>query len=206
MNEELAYLTFRNGRSFLSKAVSNGNLFFFASSFATDQTSFTNHAIFVPVMYKLALGSKISLANLYYYTDSETIFFPIDRADNSNVYALEKGDETLIPDQRQEEGRLIMEIPKDQIAVGQYRLTLDNEPVGFISFNLPKQESDVHEVDFDFIEDLTLAQNVSILNATNSSEIERDLAAGINGLPLWKYLLLAGLIFLFVEIILIRYL
>ncbi|OEJ99446.1 BatA domain-containing protein [Roseivirga misakiensis] len=206
MNEELAYLTFRNGRSFLSKVVSEGNLFFFASSFETGQTTFTNHAIFVPVMYKLALGSKVSLTNLYYYTDSETIFFPIDRPDNSQVYSLRKNDELIIPDQRQEEGRLIMEIPKDLIETGHYELVLDDTPVGLLSFNLPKQESDVKPIAFDALEDLTSSNNISILNSASSASIESDLTASINGLPLWKYALLAGLLFLFVEIILIRYL
>ncbi|MFY0594684.1 BatA domain-containing protein [Roseivirga sp.] len=206
INEELSYLSFRNGRSFLSKVVSEGNLFFFASSFEATQTSFTNHAIFVPVMYKLALGSKVSLTNLYYYTDSETIFFPIDRPDNTKVYSLRKNEEVIIPDQRQEESRLIMEIPKDLIEVGQYELLLEEELIGLISFNLPKQESDVKEVDFDVLEDLSRANNISILNSASSSSIEKDLAASINGLPLWKYALLVGLLFLFVEIILIRYL
>lgn len=206
MNEELPYLTFRNGRSFLSKALSDGNLFFFSSSFDTDQTSFTNHALFVPVMYKLALGSKISLTNLYYYTDGETVFFPIENQNNNNIYTLKRGDEVLIPDQRQEDGRLIMEIPKDQIAVGQYELLLEDVPMGVVSFNLPKEESDVHPVDFDFLVGIALSENVSLLNSESSGGIERVLEAGINGVALWKYTLLAALLFLFVEIILIRYL
>lgn len=206
MNEELAYLTFRNGRSFLSKALSEGNLFFFSSSFDNDQTSFTNHALFVPVMYKLALGSKISLTNLYYYTDSETVFFPIEKENNNNVYALKRGEEILIPDQRQEDGRLIMEIPKDQISVGQYQLFLGEVVVGIVSFNLPKEESDVHPVDFKFLEDLATSENVSLLNSESGAGIENVLEAGINGIALWKYTLIAALFFLFVEIILIRYL
>lgn len=206
MNEELTYLTFRNGRSFLSKALSEGNLFFFSSSFDKEQTSFTNHALFVPVMYKLALGSKISLTNLYYYTDSETIFFPIEKQNNSNVYKLRRGEEVLIPDQRQEDGRLIMEIPKDQIAVGQYELLLEDVSVGTVSFNLPRTESDVHPVDIGFLEGIASSSNVSLLNSESGTGIERVLEAGINGIALWKYTLIAALLFLFVEIILIRYL
>ena len=77
VNEELSYLTFKNGRSFLSKVLSNGSLFFFASSFDESLTTFPNHALFVPVLYKLALGSKANLSNLYYSTDDETIVYPI---------------------------------------------------------------------------------------------------------------------------------
>ncbi len=206
VNEELSYLSYKNGRSFLSKALSSGNLFFFSTSFKPEQTSFTNHAIFVPVMYKLALGSKVDLSNLYYYTDSETVFFPLESQNDNNIYGLRKNEEYLIPDQRQEEGRLIMEIPKDQISAGHYEIVLDNETVGMIAFNLPKAESNVHPVDYEYLEGLTEARNVSLLNSKGSGNVGAELRIGIQGIPLWKYALLGALLFLFVEIILIRYL
>lgn len=206
MNEELAYLTFRNGRSFLSKVRSTGNLFFFSGSFDVKETSFTNHALFVPVMYKLALGSKINLSNLYHYTDSETIFYPIDNQNNGNIYQLARGDQRLIPDQRQEETGLIMEIPKDEITSGHYELVLNDQVIGTIAFNLPKSESDVHPVDFESLRELETSPNVSILNSNNTLKVDQEIMAGVNGISLWKYALLIALLFLFVEIILIRYL
>ncbi len=206
INEELSYLEFKNGRSFLSKVLSNGSLFFFASSFDENLTTFPNHALFVPVMYKLALGSKANLSNLYYSTDEETIVYPITGQNRNDIYELRRGDVQLIPDQRQEENLLIMEIPKDQISAGHYDLLLKDNVVGTLAFNVPKEESNVHPVAFDDLAELESAPNVILLNGSRSQSVGEEIRSGIDGVPLWKYALMAALFFLFVEIILIRYL
>jgi len=206
LNEELSYLSFKNGRSFLSKVLSDGSLFFLACSLDSDLTSFPNHALFVPVLYKLALGSKANLSNLYYSTDDETIIYPINGQDRSDIYELRKGDVLLIPDQRQEENRLIMEIPKDQISAGHYNLMLNDQHVGTLAFNLPKEESDVHSIDFDYLEELSNVSSITLLNGDGGQSVKEEIRAGIEGIPLWKYALLGALLFLFLEIILIRYL
>ena len=206
VNEELSYLTFKNGRSFLSKVLSNGSLFFFASSFDESLTTFPNHALFVPVFYKLALGSKANLSNLYYNTDDETIVYPISGQNKNNIYALRRDDVSLIPDQRQEENRLIMEIPKDQISAGHYELVLNDIAIGTLAFNIPKEESDIHSIDFDYLAELSAASNVTLLNNAGGQSVGEEIRSGIDGIPLWKYALLGALLFLFLEIILIRYL
>lgn len=206
VNEELPYLSFKNGRSFLSKVLSNGRLFFFASSLDSDLTTFPNHALFVPVMYKLALGSKANLSRLYYQTDDETVVYPIDGQDKSNIYRLRRGEIELIPDQRQEENRLIFEIPKGEISAGHYELVLDDNVVGTLAFNVPKEESDVHLIDFDYLNDLASSPNIMLLNGDGSQSVSEEIRKGIEGVSLWKYVLLAALLFLFVEVILIRYL
>lgn len=206
VNEELPYLSFKNGKPFLSKALSSGSLFFFASSFDENLTTFPNHALFVPVMYKLALGSKANLSNLYYGTDDETIVYPMSGQSKNDVYELRRGETFLIPDQRQEENRLIMEIPKDQISAGHYELTLNEDVIGTLAFNIPKEESDVHSVDFDYLGEISAAPNVTLLNEDGGQSVSDEIRAGIDGIPLWKYALLGALLFLFLEIILIRYL
>ncbi|MFT6871863.1 MAG: hypothetical protein ACJAVN_000867 [Roseivirga sp.] len=206
VNEELSYLTFKNGRSFLSKVISNGSLFFFTSSFDENLTTFPNHALFVPVLYKLALGSKANLSNLYYSTDDETIVYPISGQNKNNIYELRRDDVSLIPDQRQEENRLIMEIPKDQISAGHYELVLNDIAIGTLAFNIPKEESDIHSIDFDYLTELSTASNVTLLNNAGGQSVGEEIRSGIDGIPLWKYALLGALLFLFLEIILIRYL
>ncbi len=206
MNSELDYLEFRNGRGFLSKINTEGNMFFFASPFEEEYSSFTNHALFVPVMYKLALGSKVSLSNLYYYTDSESIFYPIDNAFGNSIFKLSAEGEDIIPDQRIEGDRLIFEIPKDIIEPGQYALSVNNQTLGTLSFNIPKTESDLKLVDPFVFEDLNLLDHVTVIETSSQTDVEQFLQAGVAGIQLWKYALLGALFFLFVEIILIRYL
>lgn len=206
LNSELDYLQFKNGRSFLSKINTEGNLFFFSSPLGSEFTSFTNHALFVPIMYKLALGSKVNLSNLYYYTDSETIFYPIASGLGNVVFQLKNDGIEITPDQRIESDRLLLEIPKDLIEAGQYELIAGDDSFGTISFNIPKNESDLSVIDPKVFEYLDVIGHITVIDSSSNSDVKQFLQVGIAGIPLWKYALLAALFFLFVEIILIRYL
>jgi hypothetical protein len=206
LNSELDYLQFVNGRSYLSKVISDGNLFFFASPFDIKYSSFPSHALFVPVMYKLALGSKVNLSNLYYYTDSETVFFPIDEVNPGSIFQLSSEASQLTPDQRIDGDRLVLEIPKDLIRAGHYSLMQESESVGTLSFNIPKSESDLSPLDPAFFSELAELNHVTVMGLEGDGDVKRFLEAKIIGTSLWKYALLGALFFLFVEIILIRYL
>lgn len=206
LNSELDYLSFRNGRGFLSKINGTGNLLFFSSPFNETHTSFTNHALFVPVMYKLALGSKSNLSNLYYYTDSENIFYPIDGVQTNTIFKLNSDLEELTPNQRLDGDRLILEIPKDVIEPGHYSLLANEQVIGTLSFNIPKTESNLTSIEPKVFEDLDQLNHVTVIESVGRGDVRRFLEAGVAGIPLWKYALLGALFFLFVEIILIRYL
>ncbi len=206
LNSELDYLQFRNGRSFLSKVNTPGNLLFYSSAFDEAYTSYTNHALFVPVMYKLALGSKANLSNLYYYTDSETLFYPVDNLQANSIFRLSAPSGDLTPDQRMDADQLILEIPKDVIQQGQYSLMSEDRELGTLSFNIPKAESDLKQLDQQVLQDLNNLNHVAVIQPETQGDVARFLEAGVAGIPLWKYALLAALFFLFVEIILIRYL
>lgn len=206
LNSELDYLSFRNGRGFLTKINTTGNLLFFSSPFNEENTSFTNHALFVPVMYKLALGSKVNLSNLYYYTDSESIFYPIDAVQTNTVFKLYSDSKELIPNQRLDGDRLILEIPKDVIEPGHYSLLANDQALGTLSFNIPDTESNLSSIEPKVFEDLSKLSHVTVIESAEQGDVRRFLEAGVAGIPLWKYALLGALFFLFVEIILIRYL
>ena len=205
-NQELSLLDFKNGRSFLTKANVEGQLYFFSSSFEDEMTSFTNHSLFVPVMYKLALGSKVNLSRLYYSTNDGTVNYPTELNASSSIVQLKKDEEELTPDQRFSGANLIMEIPKEAIKPGHFDITTDQSVLGTLAFNLPREESE--DTSFSDEELLTLTESIhiSLIEANDSLEVEREITAGVKGISLWKYALMLSLLFLFVEIILIRYL
>lgn len=205
-NQELSLLDFKNGRSFLSKATTDGSLYFFSSSFESGMTSFPNHSIFVPVMYKLALGSKVNLSRLYYSTNDETIVYPVDLSASAGIVKLHKGEVELTPDQRVSGSNLIMEIPKDEINAGHFDVKTADTKVGTIAFNLPKEESGGDRFSSDELLELAEASHINMIEADDALGIDREITAGIKGIGLWRYALLLALLFLFVEIILIRYL
>lgn len=205
-NQEFSLLDFQNGRSFLSKVNTDGNVYFFSSSFEEQMTSFSNHSLFVPVMYKLALGSRINLSRLYYSTNDETIVYPIEGELQSGIVVLSNGDEELTPDQRFSENNLIMEVPKDEIQPGHFDVNGQGEVLGTIAFNLPKQESEGITFSLRELSVLSKSEHINLIEAKNAIEVGRKITLGIKGIGLWRYALLLALFFLFVEVILIRYL
>ena len=206
LNPEYDLLRFLNGRSFFSKVAVDGNLFVFTSPFEGAKTSFTNHALFVPVFYRLALGSQRNFANLYYYTDSETVSFPLRVSQGSAVYEIVGDELTLTPDQRSNKGQLIMTFPKDEVLPGSYEVQTAGQSLGFISLNQSQDESFFNSNIEEYLSNLAQADNIQIIGAANANEFGTLLQARLVGTSLWKWALALGLLFLFVEIILIRYL
>jgi aerotolerance regulator-like protein len=201
-------LNFRNGRAFLAKAERTGNLYFYSCGFDTELTSFPSHSLFVPVMYKIALGSNVNLNTLYYSTDQETIEYPLPQNFGSNkIVTLSNGIIEIIPDQRVSPDKLIMIIPKDQIKEGHYQLMTDGDVLGTVAFNNPKAESGNSTISGESFQNaVDLSEHLYLIQAASGLEVNKNLIEGVKGISLWKYAILFSLLFLFVEVILIRYL
>uniref|UniRef100_UPI00404734AB hypothetical protein n=1 Tax=Roseivirga sp. TaxID=1964215 RepID=UPI00404734AB len=208
MNSELAVLSFKNGRDFLSKAATTkGNVYFFSTDFGDNATGFPSHSLFVPIMYKLALGSKVNLSRPYYLTDEQTIVYPLDVALSANdILTLENGEKKITPDQRISGKSLILEVPKDELSAGGYQLKAGNQEIGTLAFNASKSESSVLRYSSDELAEIAQAPHIYVISASEAIDVDRELTSGVKGIELWKYALMLSLFFLFAEIILIRYL
>lgn len=206
LNVEYILLELLNGRPFLAKVATEGNVFTFSSPFTEESTSFVNHALFVPVFYRMALGSKRNFAKLYYSTDSESVSYPFQGKASGQIFDLTNESISLTPDQRQNSSELIMYIPKDEIVPGNYRVASGQTQLGNIAFNLPKSESESNPKRDEILIDLAKNQNVELFEVSNAEELSTELRSDLTEITLWKTALLLGLLFLFVEIILIRYL
>lgn len=201
-------LSFKNGRPFLAKAEREGNLYFYSCGFDVESTSFPSHSLFVPVMYKIALGSNVNLNTLYYSTDQETIEYPLPQNFNSSkIVSLTNDNVKITPDQRLAADKLIMILPKDEIKEGHYQLMSEGTVLGAIAFNNPKAESVNGSISADsFSKTAESSDHLYLIQATSGLEVNQNLIEGVKGIPLWKYAILFSLLFLFVEVILIRYL
>ena len=194
LNPEYDLLTYLNGRPFLSKAATENNVFVFTSPFDSDNTSFVNHALFVPVFYRLALGSQRNFANLYFYTDSETVAFPVNANVSSGVFQITNERLSITPDQRINNGQLIMTFPKDELTPGNYKVENGEGIIGYISFNQSKTESQFSPNREAFLDGLLENSNVELLEASDSKEFGNLLQANLVGISLWKWAMALGLL------------
>lgn len=208
-----ALLRFRNGKPFLSRFdVGRGRIYLCASPLDDQYTNFQKHALFVPVLYKMAALSKPQ-ERLSYSFQEPSIAVEVDATAKEPVFRLKSGKMELIPAQRLNGRQLVFDIPENpqtggkQLAeAGYYELTLDGKTQKLLAFNYDKKESqpDAYSV-AELKQIFSGRKNVQVFNAAGEGEFASEFKAASQGRNLWKYCLVAALLFLLAEILIIRF-
>ncbi len=197
-------LTFRNGQKYFSET--REHIYLFSAPLTEDFGNMHRHALFVPIMYKIAADSKDSRSDLYYPASQGTFSIEMDLADNNSLYKLRTQESEYIPGQRLVGNRLQVEIPKNTLVAGFYDLYRENEYKNSIALNLDKSESTLDAYTQDELENIyEERKNISIFNTLSSDDVEDQVKELKFGIPLWKYALLFSLLFLLAEVLLIRF-
>ncbi|TAF35211.1 MAG: hypothetical protein EAZ57_01400 [Cytophagales bacterium] len=201
----------RAGEVFLSELLLGKSRLYLAASPLQDEfTNFHKHALFVPIMYKMALLSKLKTERLAWSLAENTAALEIDSLAQSDLFILRKldGKLELIPPQRTLGTQLILEIPKDNIEAGNYELIrkADNKLMGLLAFNYDKTESMLSYYSLDELKTLFSGQkNVKVIENLNSESFKSDFIKDNVAIPLWRYFVLLALIFLLAEVLLLRF-
>lgn len=202
--DRTAILNFKNGTAFLSDMATYGHLFIISSPLNPDYSNFQAHGLFVPVMYRMAVQSKRSIRKLYYIMNTPTIRIPADSLVGDRVYKLMGNDQEIIPSQRLVFDEVIMEVPKAQVEAGFYEVLLEDEEVSTLAFNYPFEESDLEQLGKEDISDL-FQGSVTIFDADGAAGFGKAVENRYIGTPLWKLAIVLALVFLLVEVLLIRF-
>ena len=201
-----AILRFKNDEPFLSRFDQGGKLYLLASPLQQAFTDFANHALFVPVMYRIAGSSRKNDSRLYYTMKEDFITLKVDSLVGEDPLKL-KGAQEIIPAQRNVNEQVFLEIPKFSISQGFYQVLAGTEPVGLIAFNLDKAESLLDQFTGAEVKDqMGNASNISIFEATSTEAFSNEIKERYLGKPLWKYAVMIALSFLLAEVLLIRFL
>jgi hypothetical protein len=201
-----AILRFKNDQPFLSRFDQGGKLYVMGCALEPGVTDFYNHALFVPVMYRMAASGKKSENRLYFSLKESFISLRMDslRADEPLRLI---GDEELIPAQRKVGNNVFIDIPKFSIKNGFYNLVSRGDTVNLLAFNLDKAESLLDQYSGEEVGRMLGDENhVSIFKATSTGAFSNEIKERYLGTPLWKYALLLALFFLVAEVLLIRFL
>ncbi|MEO0334457.1 MAG: hypothetical protein AAF223_22755, partial [Bacteroidota bacterium] len=204
---------------------SGDQVFVFSTPLRQEFTSLYRHAIFVPVMYRLASMSKSLDVPLYYPMGENTITLEASRlldstsqnvSESRHLYKLRRDEQELIPAQRVVNGRLLMEVPQNVVEAGFYELVRTEESANApqnaerllsLSFNNTKAESLVEQYTVaDLERRIADMEQVSLYEAEDIEGFTALMQSKNDQVSLWKYALLLALLCLLVEILLIRFL
>jgi hypothetical protein len=201
-----AILKFKNDRPFLSLFQQTGNLFLLASPLHPEYTDLNNNFLFLPVMYRIATSAKKADWKPYYSLNETLITMRVDSLPGEQPIRL-VGQQEIIPSQRKLTDRVVLELPRFSMQPGFYHALVNRDTIGLFAFNLNSRESLLEQMTGNEVSSqLGGGENVTLFEAGSLEAFSNEIKTRYLGKPLWKYALILALLFLLVEILLIRFL
>ncbi len=196
------------GENFLShKMVSNHNIYLYSAPFKVEYTNLPIHAIFLPVMYRIAQFSSQTPLPLAYDLGARVLTFPGHEVDPQSPILI-RGEETeFVPNYNMAAGNITLELPPSDLDPGYYHVLNSGDTIQSFALNFNKMES--RDLSY------TLDELEAIIEGRTDIEIvevnELDLSSNISGASLgdtslWKYALILSILFLITETLLLRFL
>ena len=201
--DRTAILKFKNGQPFLSQY---RKTFVLASPIAKDYTDFYSHALFIPVMYRIAASGRRHESKAYYTLKEDLVTVRAENLTGEEPLRL-KGPQEIIPPQRRSGDKAFLEIPRFAMSYGFYYIMNHHDTVDLIAFNLDKEESLLEQYSGEEAKAiLGKGKNVLLFQASSLNTFSNEIKERYLGTPLWKQALVLALMFLLAEVLLIRFL
>ncbi|GAB3042599.1 BatA domain-containing protein [Spirosoma pulveris] len=189
-----------------------GNVYMLASPLASTYGNLAEHALFVPIMYKMAALSVRAQRTAYSFDDN-LVTISVSNPSEKAVYKLKHDKLEIIPIQRIVGNQLQLEMPKsNELAAGQeveagyYELRLNDKTERLLAFNHGNQESTMSFYSADELRKVFASQsNVEIFDSIQDGDFVQVLEQENLGKSLWKYFLIAALAFMLLEVGLVRF-
>lgn len=200
-------LRYRDGGSFVSKySFNNGNLFLCTAPLDTDVSNLVqNGEVFVPLLYKMALATAKDSRIAYIIGKDEVIETDNKTEGTETIYKLKGKAEEFIPGQKSLGNKVILNVNNQVREAGFYNLFLEeNEILGKFAFNYDRRESNLV-----YFTDIELKDKggelIDVIAANTKADFKEIIGERSRGLVLWKYCLLIALVFLLIEVLLLRF-
>ncbi|MFN5325282.1 MAG: BatA domain-containing protein [Bacteroidota bacterium] len=202
-------LKLRSGDGYLNRYRSgNGSVYLLGSSLSGNMSGLARHAIFVPVFYRIALLSNNPQVTALAIGMDAYLDLPASSFFGERVFRLKGGAQGLeyIPTHRSTGSNVRVGFGNAVKEAGTYDLNLDGRIISKPSFNYNRAESVMS-----FFEPSGLKDQIDELRLTNF-KVDASLGASAmsgttdtTGFPLWKYCIMLALLFLFTEVLLLKF-
>lgn len=208
-------LRLRDGDSYLSEFESGtGKVYVFSAPLAAAYTDFAGHALFVPVLYKLAMRSFRNEQQPAYRLTQATIGLTVPvvaagpgQGADQTPFRLVRDSATWLPVQRTQGNALRLEVPASLEAPGFYQVQRAGQVVATVAFNLSPKESELAAYSAEQLRAMVGPdqRNIRVLDGGADEAVVAQLQAERSGQPLWRYFLGLALACLLAEALLIRF-
>ncbi len=206
-NEE-TLLKLNSGKIFLSKYVLGaGIIYLSAVPFDTKWSSLPQHALFVPIMYKMALLGNKQLPLYQIIGRDKQIALRQQLRSGEEVLALKSEHDEIIPELMNTAGGNALYVPYLSYS-GIYNLKPRNANDTIIyqclAFNYSRNESELNYFKNNELETELASHNIHYLNAV-SNVAEKAISETQFRSSLWQWFIILALVFLGIEVLLIKF-
>jgi hypothetical protein len=205
-SDRAALLKLKNDMPLLSVfRQGSGSVYLFGSPLQPEYTDFGTHFLFLPVMYRMAITSKKVWLKPYYSLVENQVSLRTDSATLSGVIRL-SGERELIPDQRRQGDRLVLELPRHDMVPGFYFARHETDTLALLAFNVDKRESNLTQhTEESLLQAFGNRPHIRFMPGDTEGYFTDTFRATYLGTPLWRYALVLALLFLLAETMLLRF-
>ena len=196
-------LNLKDGSPFLTAyKVGNGTVYLSTVTLSKESSNFSNHALFVPTLYNIALLSQQNLPLFHTIGNNSTI--ELNRTEKDNIYHIKNEKIDLIPQTRNNNNYTTIFVNSGINEAGNYSLENEQTKIG-LAYNYNRSESELTYFNIEQLEELIANNGIkaSFIDTTSGT-----IKTALNELNIdttyWKYCIILALLFLAAEIALIK--
>lgn len=204
---EKRLLTYRDGSSYLSEYNINGGAFYrFAAPLDKEYNSLVNQSdIFIPLLYRLGIAGGGNQPVAYTAGKEELIKVPIDAFSTDKVFKIKGASGEFIPIQRYLGQSLNISLNGLIKEAGHYQVLDDQSlKVHEFAFNYDRMESDLIYFTEKELRN-KFGNYFKVYSPGEASFLSSNVSEQNQGLTLWRYFLIAALVFLFLETFILKW-
>lgn len=189
---------------------SKGKIYLFSINLTKTSGNFATHPIFIPTMINIINNSSTLMPIYYSLGDNVNVDYSYNSENANTVFKIknESNDFEFIPFFKLQSSGLNINLSNEISVSGNYVVFDDKSSLFPLSFNYKRSESDLASYSIDEIQNWinTKAKNSFYILENNNIQISKQINEINSGLKLWKFALLFTILFLLIEMLLIRFL
>lgn len=204
-NEEVI-LAMKDGSSFFSRyPYKDGSVYVCAVPIDKDFSELPVHAIFIPMLYKMAVLNLHTTNISYFIGDKTRIEVDAKNATGDKVYKIKGQNVEFIPQQFAIGNKILLGLSDQIKKAGFYQVGIENsDTADWLALNFDRRESDLAFYTPAELKAMYNLPNVNVVNGTNV-EVASVVKELDRGTALWRWGIILALVFMGVEIALLRF-
>lgn len=196
-------LLLKNNEAVLTEyKIKKGTVYLSCISFDESAGNFTKHALLVPTLYNMALLSQLNYPLFFTIGSNEAL--TLNHIENEGSLRITTTNFELIPKTKNELENTSVFVTHGISKAGNYNLQSATTKLG-LAYNYNRLESDLTDYSIEEINDLAISNqlNMAVIGSENTS-IKSAINDLQNGKKYWKICIILALLFLAIEIALIK--